>query len=262
MKRKTYKNAVFFDIDGTLIELGGVGKMPPASAKEAIKKLQENDCLTIIATGRANAYIPDLGLDVDGFVSFNGAVVTVDGEVVFENAMSEDVTFRALEFFRSRNLDYLAETIDGCFFGGEADKNFYWIGNNVKPIEEYPYDIKTMRAAKISSPYDEEILRDFGAEFGEVLDFVPHRYDCFMDIGPKGITKATGINKILELYDIKRENSYAFGDDTNDLEMLMAVGHPVAMTPHADALEPVAEYITCAVSEDGIYKALKHYALV
>ena len=260
---KKYNKAVFFDIDGTLIEIGDYGKkMPPESAKHAIEELRAKGCLTMIATGRANAYIPDIGIDVDGYVSFNGAVAYIDGKFVFEEAFSPEITAQILDFFQSRGLDYLAETVNGCYFGGEADKNFYWIGNNISPIEDYPFDITKMRAAKVSAPYNDEILKEFGQRFGDSVDFIPHRYDCFMDIGPKGVNKGTGVKKILELYGIDVDHAYAFGDDTNDFEMLSVVGHAVAMTPHAKSLDEVAEYITCPVSEDGIYRALKHYELV
>jgi len=233
---KKYNKAVFFDIDGTLIELGGDGKMPPQSAKQAIEELRAKGCLTMIATGRANAYIPDIGIDVDGYISFNGAVAYINGETVFEESFSEETTAQIIDFFQSRDLDYLAETVNGCYFGGEADKNFYWIGNDISPIEDYPFDITKMRAAKVSAPYNDEKLKEFGQCFGDLADFILHRYDCFMDIGPKGVNKGTGVKKILKIFNIVPDSAYAFGDDTNDLEMLEMVGHAVAMTPHAKCL--------------------------
>ena len=58
------------------------------------------------------------------------------------------------------------------------------------------------------------------------------------------------------------ENTYAFGDDNNDEEMLKTVGHGVAMTPHAKVLESVAEFITKSVEEEGVSYGLKHYGLI
>ena len=84
---KKYKGAVFFDIDGTLIELARGIHLPPPSAAEGVARLRENGYLTAIATGRAEAYIPDLKLEIDCIVSCNGAVVTKDGETVLSRTI-------------------------------------------------------------------------------------------------------------------------------------------------------------------------------
>ena len=74
--------------------------------------------------------------------------------------------------------------------------------------------------------------------------------------------KKEGIRAVIDCLGIPMDNTYAFGDDENDFEMLQAVGHGIAMTPHARRLEGVAEYITCSVGEDGIFHGLQHYGLL
>ena len=86
----------------------------------------------------------------------------------------------------------------------------------------------------------------------------------FVDMEYIGKEKRQGGMNTVDVYkrqgvDIK--DTYAFGDDFNDTEMLGAVGHGIAMTPHAESLDEVAEYITCGVGGDGIYMGLKHYGL-
>ena len=59
-----------------------------------------------------------------------------------------------------------------------------------------------------------------------MLNFIRwHRYS--VDITPKGGSKASGIEKMLQYLNVPKENSYAFGDGLNDLEMLEAVGFSV-----------------------------------
>ena len=55
---------------------------------------------------------------------------------------------------------------------------------------------------------------------------------------------------------------YAFGDSSNDLDMIKAAGHGVIMGHHDPVLEPYAEYITDTVENDGLYKAMEHYGLI
>ena len=52
------------------------------------------------------------------------------------------------------------------------------------------------------------------------------------------------------------ENAIAFGDGSNDIEMLQAVGIGVAMGNACDALKEVSDVVIGRVDEDGIYNFL------
>lgn len=53
-----------------------------------------------------------------------------------------------------------------------------------------------------------------------------------------------------------------FGDSSNDLSMFEYAKHTVAMGEHDPVLEPYTEYITDAVEQDGIEKAMEYYRLI
>ena len=61
---------------------------------------------------------------------------------------------------------------------------------------------------------------------------------------------------------ISVEDTYAIGDSINDLEMLEFAGHSIAMGNASAVAKEKAEYVTTHIHEDGIYNALKHYALI
>ena len=85
---------------------------------------------------------------------------------------------------------------------------------------------------------------------------------CRIEVVPKGYTKATGIAQVCDMLGIARENTYAFGDSTNDLEMLTYVGHGIAMGNGAPAAKAAAEYVTTDIMNHGIKNGLKHYGLI
>ena len=58
------------------------------------------------------------------------------------------------------------------------------------------------------------------------------------------------------------QDSYAFGDGLNDLEMIQTVGTGVAMGNAVDEAKAVANYETDRIENDGIVKALKHFELI
>lgn len=56
-------------------------------------------------------------------------------------------------------------------------------------------------------------------KIGESFTII-HREGDFMEVVPKGFNKATGIQKICEILGVSHEDTYSFGDSTNDLDML------------------------------------------
>ena len=57
------------------------------------------------------------------------------------------------------------------------------------------------------------------------------------------------------------ENTYAFGDGTNDVEMVEAVFCGIAMRHASDAVKSYANVITDTVSNDGVVKGIEEYVL-
>ena len=98
-------------------------------------------------------------------------------------------------------------------------------------------------------------------DMGEDFDVVIHGQGI-IEINPAGISKATGIRKVCEMLDIPNENTFAFGDSANDLEMLAYVAHSIAMGNGTEEVKNTAEYVTRSVDEDGILSALEHFGLL
>ena len=70
----------------------------------------------------------------------------------------------------------------------------------------------------------------------------------------KGATKWNGINKLVEYYKIDIENTIAFGDDYNDIEMVKKCGIGVGMENGIIEIRNEAKYICGNNNEDGIAK--------
>ena len=72
-------------------------------------------------------------------------------------------------------------------------------------------------------------------------------------------TKATGILKALEYLNVDIENSYAFGDGKNDIEMLSTVGCGIAMGNADDEVKKYANKVTETVHNDGVAVGIKKF---
>ena len=72
-------------------------------------------------------------------------------------------------------------------------------------------------------------------------------------------TKAHGILKVLDILNIPIEDSYAFGDGINDIEMLSTVGCGIAMGNASDEVKKYAHKVTESVHDDGVAVGIKEY---
>ena len=127
----------------------------------------------------------------------------------------------------------------------------------------------------------EQSMEDTGYEFDKILIYIDkiadeERFfketeDVFKHIDRLGgvyecvqkeYSKATAIAYIKKELALQDDEIYAFGDSSNDFDMIKAAGHGVIMGHHDPVLEPYAEYITDTVENDGLYKAMEHYGLI
>ncbi|MBW5377106.1 Cof-type HAD-IIB family hydrolase, partial [Brachyspira pilosicoli] len=74
--------------------------------------------------------------------------------------------------------------------------------------------------------------------------------------------KHIGIDKIIEHYGIKLEETIAFGDGGNDISMIKHAHIGVAMGNANKEVKEIADYITDDVDNNGIYNALKHFNII
>ena len=74
----------------------------------------------------------------------------------------------------------------------------------------------------------------------------------------KGVTKATGLNYLLDLYQASSHDLIAFGDEHNDVEMFQLAGTSYGMKNCSDTLLPYADYLTdYSNAEDGVARQLE-----
>lgn len=263
---KEYCGAVFTDIDGTLIDENQQIFHPSPKVKQAFTELKSKGFLIGVATGRAECYIPDLDIDFDCCISCNGAVARVNGEEVFNDTIPTEELSKLIAFMDKEKIGYVLENSRQCFYDPksasavrEITKVFHINPQVFSPLVSYA-DKKVNQLMLLFD--DVSKYQKLYETFSEMYEIPKHRGSLAADLGKKEISKASGIRAVLDALHIDHGNTYAFGDQNNDAQMLAEVAHGVAMTPHAESLTWIAEYFTTSVKHDGIYWGLKHYGLV
>ncbi|NEU29530.1 Cof-type HAD-IIB family hydrolase [bacterium LRH843] len=258
---KEERKVVFFDIDGTLLNKN---LKLPESTKEAIFALQEKGIDVVIATGRAPFMFKQLReeLKIESYISFNGSYVVVEGEVIMDTPLATEQLIKLEQIAEKSNhsmvfLDHL-----GAVANRENDpfisESFGGLNEPYPSVKKSDYHHRNIYQALLFCEEHEE--KDYLINH-KYFDYVRwHKYS--LDILPGGGSKARGIERVLRHLSASVVNSYAFGDELNDLEMLDYVGTGIAMGNGRDEVKAVANYTTKHVDEDGIYHGLKYVGLL
>ena len=108
------RKLVFLDIDGTLI--ASMSAPSPLAAK-AVRGARAGGHKVFLCTGRN---MPIIGRDIldvgfDGVISSAGAHVEVDGEVLFDSLLPEELIQECLCVFHSHGIFCRIESRDGIY---------------------------------------------------------------------------------------------------------------------------------------------------
>ena len=263
--------AIFFDIDGTILDRErGIGKITPR-VENAMRKLQAEGDKIFIATGRPVSFIYKEILDFgfNGFVASNGALVLVEDKVIFKSRLDSEGVKKICAYAESENIEYILEAYPETYVPKKflvAEDFLKRIGVDYsKFIREFDIDkISVSKIECISDRTDAETLDDIYKKMLDTPGFTgwedPFHY-MSMEIYSDTVSKATGILKVLEHFNIPVENSYAFGDGLNDHEMIKTVGTGFVMGNAKDELKKFATHVVPGVHDDGVAFGIENYIL-
>ena len=270
------------DVDGTLLNYEN--KLPD-SARDAIQKARKNGHRVYICTGRSEAevydYIWEIGLD--GMIGGNGSYVKDGDHVVMWQHITLEQCKHIVDWLHGRGLEFYLEANSGLYASehfeekGESAVREY-IGrkgrdnSNVTVRSVFPemifggknlYKDDLNKVSFILNSYQDHL--DSVEEFP---DLNPGTWGgagetaLFGDLGVKGIDKGHAVDVLLDYLGAAIEDTFAFGDAKVDIPMLEKCAVGVAVASGGEEIKAMADYVTDAVDEDGIYKAFQHFGLI
>lgn len=270
---------IFLDIDGTLTEPGK--NVPPASAQEAVKKARDAGHLVFLCTGRTyNMMEPLLAYGFDGFISGSGGYVACGDEIIYDCPMTEEQRVLALAVLKKNKVFRTVECRDGSFTDPEFKeflrRNAEASGNseflrwreqlehslNIRPMSEYRDEPIYKMVLMIDE--EEKIKEPMAALSGDFNFCIQEKnaqgfINC--ELINRQFDKGQAVKKVCEYYGISTEDTFAFGDSMNDLEMMEVAGISICMDNGNERLKEIADDICPSVNEDGLYQAFQKYGL-
>lgn len=257
---------LFFDMDGTLWDIHNV---VPDSTVKALNKLQEAGHKIFINTGRARGYVRDerlLSLGFDGIIAGCGTTIEIGEDLMFSRFLDPKMLAETISCLNGYGFRSILEGWNGlCLNYDEWNEDFYF----KKLYRDLGSDIEDIRTnwglwqgvCKFSSDTTGGDMKGGIAAVAE--DFYPIIHnETVAEFVPHGFSKATGMDWVCEFYDCDISDTYAFGDSTNDIEMLRHAGVGVCMGNGMDEAKAIADLVAPSMSEDGIFAACKELGLI
>ncbi len=254
--------AIFFDIDGTLLD--PVTKKVPLSALASLKALRRKGVRLFVATGRFPGMTTFLEkiFPFDGFITLNGQLAADrQGQVLHRMAHRPEVIRKLVELVPQAGFPCLIIEEDRCFAVEDCQvirDHFAWAG--LPAPEVYPIDrLKEHPVLQfLAYIYPDQIPVLAPLEHIAVTGSA----HGILDVIPEEGGKEVGIAAVAKHYGWQREEILVFGDGPNDAEMLRWAGIGVALGNGVEEAKAAADYVTTPVGEDGVKNALVHLGVL
>ncbi|MGH8878248.1 MAG: HAD family hydrolase [Stackebrandtia sp.] len=264
---------VVVDLDGTVVGHDTRYIPPTPAVVKAIAEVRAAGVPVAVATGRsvwsALLTIADLGIS-DGVVSTTHGAITYDldsGSIV--NRIALDPADAVRRF---------TEADESVAFAVEVDERGWYHTENFRRDFETswaeivePDVLSGMPAVRLVARVPQMVYRGMGVPCPDsarlaaaaALDpasyHVEAGYNGWIDIGPAGVNKATGVAAMAKHYGVSAADTVVFGDANNDLPMFGWAGHAVAMGQATDNVKAAADEVAPSVYEDGVASVLRRW---
>lgn len=264
--------ALFFDLDGTLLDSG---KKIPLSARKALRACREKGVKVYLASARSPRLGETLGWGEEEFSLFDGGIYSNGGYVEAEGTAS----------YAFIDAGAVAECVAAVQQEGNVHLSLHTPGHGYTfnfPVTESlmqgwgiteenlrPLDVETMGQTAKMLIFWRELIGEtelMPAALCERLQaicegrarlYITDR-GAAMQVTSLEAGKLTAIRRVQAQLGLRDDEVAVFGDDLNDLEMIRAYPVSVAMGNGVEAVKSAAKYVTLANDEGGIAHALEH----
>lgn len=289
------RRSVFVDVDGTLMKNG---HYIPASAARAIAAARANGHLVFLSTGRGHAELDEnlMSIGFDGAVSNGGAFATLRDrferdEIIVSRLFAPDAVRTLQGVFARHGVEWYFQAYDRMFASpglpavlaarlerdriahterarGEgldpADLPFYSVGMKTFDDDVHFTDSSLAKAVLLADDAAvlDRLLAEIADEFAVVSGTIPLPDGASAEVAPAGVNKGATILELLAHLGLDPRDAIGIGDNWNDAEMFEVCGLSIAMGNAAPDVQKLADEVTTAIDDDGIWNAFTRHGLV
>jgi Cof subfamily protein (haloacid dehalogenase superfamily) len=253
---------IALDLDDTLVpHLGSVSER----VIESVQRVRNAGITVIPATGRTVSTTAPISraAELDNWmVCSNGAVLAT---------VEPESTVHAATFDPGPLLDRLQDLVPDAVYAVEDvhgvfhTTSMFGAGALGLAIREVPFEHllaePVVRLVVRSEMHARDGFQDVAREMGFHSVIFGISNVAWMDVGPQGVNKATGLQDLVGRLGIDQSKVLAIGDSYNDVEMLKWAGVGVAMGSAPRTVREVADAMTSEHPGDGVADVLDAISL-
>ncbi|MFV8435048.1 YcsE-related riboflavin metabolism phosphatase [Mycoplasma sp. 3137] len=260
-----------FDVDGTILPNGTTTFS--LNTRKIFPLLKMNGITTVISSAREFATIGDF-LDqlepVDYFIGANGAFIFDNSkkEFIYKNTLNRDEVIQIYHAFKDKVAAFAVTDFNKVFKTPGMNLSSWFIRpfvSNYYNFDESELSKDDLYVITLNVDGSDEIAKEVEQY---ILDHnlnmeVSAKWSRGIFIGPKNVSKSHTLSILCDMLGYKiGENLIAFGDSSNDYEMLRDAYYGVAMERANEWIKSVAKDIALDCEYDGAYLKLKELKLI
>ena len=253
------------DVDGTLVKDGTLAINP--QYYQVIEELTARGIHFVVCSGRQYISIEKLFRPIREnlmCVTDGGTVIRSHTQILKVYELQEEL-WKAIQMDVRANpvLDQVIATPDYSIAEDAGSRMFTWLrdsyGYRMKEVPNLG-EVENEQVIKLS------VYHPTSCEEICTPEFIPKWKDqvsiaCagkeWVDCVALGASKGTAIKWLQQYWGILPEETMAFGDNLNDIEMLKAAGESYAVGNAREECKAVAGHVIKPYSEDGVLEILK-----
>lgn len=269
VKRMTLPfKAVAVDMDGTFLD--DRKQFNHEQFDQLLTEFEKRGVHFIVASGRPYVRLKQ---DFTGFadrmdfVTLNGSCLIIKGKEAASYPLArQDV----LDFITEVQAKYgkMATMVfekDIAYLHSEIDKDerdflAYFAGNSAvvddwndmpeSDIYQITFNMDSSKAPEIEKAFNKKHINQISAFASATFA---------IDINVRGVSKGSGLERLLKKMGMRGDDLIAFGDGGNDIPMLDFAKYSYAMANGMDKVKKHAKFVAPANTENGVFRVLQKY---
>ena len=255
----------FFDLDGTLFS--HASDSIPSSTLRSLSLLQKNGIPIVLATGRNFAELgqlePSSSIPFDAWIMLTGAYIADAGKQrIASEEIGEENMVTMTQWLDAHGYSYIVVEEKENYMNSYSD-----LARQVQnTIHTALFPIGDVNRIHSHPVYQLTVFAPWNVA-EQLMTLVPgirasQWHPMAFDISSAKAGKGIALRWVCDHFHVPLSQSFAFGDNNNDLDMLRAAGTGIAMGNGSPDAKQAADYVTDDIDADGIEHALLHFGLI
>lgn len=253
------------DMDGSLLD---DNKKIPAEFYEILPRLKQKGVSFVVASGRSYCTLKDnfgAASEKIGYICDNGAFVVHDGDTSIQSIPQPTLRTLLQACNELEGIQVLLCGVHATYHKAYTPEFNFEIGSYyvnreiVDDLMTVEDDIFKVAICDINNP-ETHTYPYLNERFSEALS-VQISGKAWMDVMGKGINKGVALKKIQQSMGITPEETMAFGDFYNDIELLSRADYSFVMENSNADMRQYGRFMASSNNNAGVIKAIKKYVL-